>query len=76
MDGLKTAYFWSMCVVVTTFFVLIASLLRLATLLLRLPDNGRANHRINTIWGRTIIRLMPGWKVSVEGEGKIGRAHV
>lgn len=64
-DALKTTYFWTMSIVVTTFFILIAAAARAAVVSLRLKDDGKVNHRINTWWGRTIIRLMPGWKVSV-----------
>lgn len=70
-DALKTAYFWTMCVVVTSFYIFICFVTQGFLSLFRFKQTGRPNHRINTWWGRSIIALMPGWKVSVYDEANL-----
>ena len=37
-------------------------------------DDGRLGHRIAGIWGRTIFRLIPGWKITIKGEQNLPKA--
>ncbi len=76
ISTLKCAYFWTMCVIVTTFYIIISTSIQAAIVLFRIPRTGRPSHLINTIWGRTIIKLMPGWKVSVYDEQNVPPGEV
>ncbi len=36
-------------------------------LLLGLPQDGRPHHDLASIWGKTIIRMIPGWSIKIDG---------
>ncbi len=76
ISKLKCAYFWTMCVVVTISLIVVSTCIQAFIVLFRLPRTGRPSHRINTLWGRTIIKLMPGWKVSVYDEHNVPPGEV
>jgi 1-acyl-sn-glycerol-3-phosphate acyltransferase len=60
-----------MATIVTTFFIIVSAMVRFITVVFGLEKTGRPHHRINTWWGRSIIRLMPGWKVTVYGKENV-----
>ncbi len=64
---LKAIYFWSMAVIVTAFFFVWCAAEHLRVVVLKLPRDGRRVHNAASRWGRTIIKMMPGWKLTVEG---------
>lgn len=66
-SALLGIYFWSMFVLLTV--SLYASVLsaRVLVWMSGRDDYGRSIHRVATIWGRTILHLTPGWKVTVSG---------
>lgn len=65
---IRTSYFWVAGVSVTFVYYLLcivihfASGIRPASL-----GNGKGVHRIAGLWGRTIIKMMPGWQVEISG---------
>lgn len=67
MRYLKAVYFWIMAFLVTVVMWNACALRHLVVLTLRQRRDGRALHHLASIWGRTILRLMPGWKVVIEG---------
>jgi 1-acyl-sn-glycerol-3-phosphate acyltransferase len=45
----------------------LAAYRRMVCKLTKNPQGGRPIHAAATIWGRALIQLMPGWKVTIEG---------
>src|SRR5690606_21046611 len=33
--------------------------------------DGRRHHRIATFWGKTIIKMVPGWRIEIDGAENI-----
>lgn len=67
MSYLRAGYFWVMAFLVTFVHYSHCGLLNLRVVLLNQPRDGRAVHRAASRWGRHVIKLMPGWKVTVTG---------
>jgi 1-acyl-sn-glycerol-3-phosphate acyltransferase len=64
---LLALYFWSAGILLTIFWCAVCAALHGRVVLLGLPRDGRSLHRGATMWGHSIIRLMPGWRVTVTG---------
>ena len=65
---IKGTYFWTMAVIVTTFYFLWCAVEQFFIVIFNRPRDGRRVHRVCSRWGRAIIRLMPGWKIDVQGK--------
>jgi 1-acyl-sn-glycerol-3-phosphate acyltransferase len=63
----KAAYFWTMAFTITVVFYLGCAARHLLVVILRRPRDGRPLHKIAAVWGRAIIHMMPGWRVTVKG---------
>ncbi len=65
---LRTSYFWVAGVTVT-FFCYVSCIIPTAlSLVTDKYKYGKGVHSIASLWGRTIIRMMPGWKIEVTGQ--------
>ncbi|MHA0111203.1 hypothetical protein ACXYUI_29360, partial [Klebsiella pneumoniae] len=62
---------WLMATLVTLALFVLLMLAQALTLLLRRAKDGRAAHRIAALWGRALIRLMPGWSIEVQGQAHL-----
>ena len=67
MQLVKGVYFWVMGFLVTLVMFLACLASHFKVVALRRPRDGRAEHRKALIWGRLLIRLMPGWQIEVLG---------
>ena len=67
MRLLKGVYFWTMATTVTSTLWTVCLWQRLQVIVGLRPDDGQGCHRIASLWGRTLVRLMPGWRLEVEG---------
>lgn len=63
----KALYFWTVGWCVTLFWVVICGFEHGRAILARLPRDGRRPHRVAVLWGRSVMHLMPGWRVTVTG---------
>ncbi len=64
---LKGVYFWSATFVITAVLYTWCLLRHLRVVLTGAPRDGRTVHAVAALWGRSILRLMPGWHVTLEG---------
>jgi 1-acyl-sn-glycerol-3-phosphate acyltransferase len=64
---LKAAYFWVMSFSMTAVFFLGCYAAHVWDAFIARTNDGRGVHRLASIWGRTIIRFVPGWRVTVTG---------
>lgn len=67
----KGSYFWVMGFTMTALFYVLCALQHARVVLFRLPRDGRLVHSVASLWGRTIVDLVPGWHVTV-----VGREHL
>jgi 1-acyl-sn-glycerol-3-phosphate acyltransferase len=71
MRYVKAAYFWSMGLAITTLLFLGCALSQAFIVLTGRPRTGNVHHRIATIWGKSVIAVVPGWRVTVEGQENV-----
>jgi 1-acyl-sn-glycerol-3-phosphate acyltransferase len=67
MRMLKACYFWAMAFTATIIFYLACAARHILAVVRNEPRDGRGVHQVAGIWGRLIIHLMPGWRVTVRG---------
>jgi 1-acyl-sn-glycerol-3-phosphate acyltransferase len=76
---LRTIYFWSMVVIVTILLFVLVLFSQSLAILRILPRDGSPIHWIASLWGRTLMTCMPGWRVEIDGRENLpphGRAVV
>jgi 1-acyl-sn-glycerol-3-phosphate acyltransferase len=64
---LRAIYFWVTSVSFTLVLWLVAICCQLWVVLGFLPKNGSPIHKIAIFWGQSLMKLMPGWSVVIEG---------
>ncbi len=64
---LKAIYFWPTAYIITVFFALLTGVRHYQVLLTRGPRDGRKEHEVAILWGKSMMAFMPGWTVSVTG---------
>ena len=64
---LKGFYFWTMAAITTTVIFTVLMVWHLLALIRGTAADGRHAHSFASFWGRSMIRLMPGWRCEVEG---------
>jgi 1-acyl-sn-glycerol-3-phosphate acyltransferase len=64
---LIAAYFWVCSPLMTLGLYIFISLNQIKIRLLNEPQDGRPHHKIAILWGKTIISMIPGWSVTIEG---------
>lgn len=67
MRMLVGIWFWGMGLTVTIGLFLLCACRHLLVRLGFYSDDGRRVHDVASMWGRTIMRLTPGWSITVEG---------
>jgi 1-acyl-sn-glycerol-3-phosphate acyltransferase len=65
---IRALYFWTMGLIVTTILFTATWLRHLQSSRAKKPSHGRPEHRIASLWGKALIKLMPGWRVTIEGQ--------
>jgi 1-acyl-sn-glycerol-3-phosphate acyltransferase len=60
-------YFWVMGLTVTIVLFTCAAIRHALTKIFKGDHAGRPVHAVASLWGRALIQLMPGWKVTIEG---------
>jgi 1-acyl-sn-glycerol-3-phosphate acyltransferase len=68
---LKGLYFWTIAVLFTVFFFTGVMLMKFWLVLTGRPDETKPLHRICSNWGRSLLRLTPGWRVEITGAENI-----
>ena len=68
MKVLRGLYFWTMTTVVTLGFFALLTVLHAWESIRGMEKDGRSVHAVASLWGKTIIRLMPGWSCEIEGK--------
>ena len=68
LQWLRTSYFWVAGVTVTFVCYIFCIVPTFLSLFTDKYKNGKGIHRIASFWGRTIIQMMPGWKIEVTGQ--------
>jgi len=64
----RTSYFWIAGVTVTFFCYLFCVVPAFLSLFTNKYQNSIGYHWICSFWGRTIIKMMPGWNIEVTGQ--------
>lgn len=64
---LRGIYFWAMGLLVTSTLFLFACVRHWLTRFEAADTNGRPVHAVASLWGKALIELMPGWRVTIEG---------
>lgn len=64
---IRGIYFWVMGFTVTLVLFTCAAIRQGLSKFTKNPQAGRPVHGLASLWGRSLIKLMPGWKVTVEG---------
>ncbi len=64
---LRAIYFWITSFTVTFILWLVVLCCQLLVVLGFLPKDGSPIHKIAILWGQTIMKLMPGWSIAIEG---------
>jgi 1-acyl-sn-glycerol-3-phosphate acyltransferase len=67
LQWLRTSYFWVAGVTVTFVCYLSCIVPAVLSFFTDRYTNGKGIHKIASFWGRTIIKMMPGWKIEVTG---------
>ncbi len=67
IDILKAIYFWTAMISVTGVIFIFLQIHRFIYIILNKSDFDVASHNWTCIWGKTIINLMPWWRVYIEG---------
>lgn len=65
---IRTSYFWVAGVSVTFYYYILCITIHFAAKIW--PErigHGKGVHKIASMWGRTIIKMMPGWNVEISG---------
>jgi len=65
---LRTSYFWVAGVSVTFICYIYCIVPIVLSRFSNNHKNGKGIHRVASFWGRTIIKMMPGWKIEVSGQ--------
>ena len=68
MKVLRGLYFWTMTTVVTLGMFAVLTLLHAWEILRGKEIDGRSVHGIASLWGKTVIQLMPGWSCEIVGK--------
>jgi 1-acyl-sn-glycerol-3-phosphate acyltransferase len=68
---IRGIYFWVMGFVVTLALFSFAAVRKGFSNLAKNSEAGRPVHAVASLWGRALIQLMPGWKVTIEGKEHI-----
>jgi len=68
IQWIRTTYFWVAGVTVTFFCYVLCIVPTFLSLFTDKYQHGKGIHRIASFWGRTIIQMMPGWKIEVTGK--------
>jgi 1-acyl-sn-glycerol-3-phosphate acyltransferase len=76
MRSIKGVYFWVMAFTVTFCLYLACLVAHIQVVAFGRPRDGRPVHRMALLWGRLLIRLMPGWQVEVQGREHLPPDHV
>lgn len=66
-------YFWATGLLTTILLFLLCMVGRALTKVGLVADDGRFIHRIATMWGRSMIYITPGWRVTIEGQEHLPR---
>jgi len=72
---IRTSYFWVAGVTVTFFCYLACIVVNLIAKFYPKYEHGRGVHRIASVWGRSIIKMMPGWNVEISGQENLPKDY-
>jgi 1-acyl-sn-glycerol-3-phosphate acyltransferase len=64
---IRGIYFWLMGFSVTTLCFTLAAIQHFFGRFTKNTQNGRPVHAMASLWGKSLIQLMPGWRVTIEG---------
>jgi 1-acyl-sn-glycerol-3-phosphate acyltransferase len=75
MKVLRGLYFWTMTTVITLVLFALLTVLHAWESIRGKEKDGRSVHGVASLWGKTIIRLMPGWSCEIEGKENLPQDH-
>jgi len=68
-------FFWTVSPLITVLLYLFILLNQARIYVMGEPQDGRAHHRVACLWGRTMINMIPVWKIEIEGKEFLPEDH-
>lgn len=73
---IRTSYFWIAGLSLTAVYFVLCVVMHVGSKIWpRELGDGKGVHRVASLWGRTAIKMMPGWKVEIAGWEHLPKAN-